>query len=225
MKKLGMPAAILILFATMLSGCGQSKGPKDIRESTLVIDKSGRVTAYLVEEFDKTYYNLSELTAMVQEDAADFGWSAANSEQVKIVSVEPMEGDSSRVVVTYQFEDAGSYEKYIKDRLFYGTVAEAIQRGYGDGVTLQSVKDGTVISDNDLLQRLGEYLVIFYPEQVKPEQVKLNPAAEERKQIMLYCPGKVSFVSQGTAVNQDGSIVITWLEGSDYEPVYILLGK
>lgn len=224
MKKLGMSAAILVLFAIMLSGCGQSKGPKDIRESTLVIDKTGRVTAYLVEEFDKTYYNLSELTAMVQEDAANFGWSAANSDQVKIVSVEPME-DDSRVVVTYQFEDTGSYEEFIKDRLFYGTVAEAVQRGYCDGVTLQSVKDGTVISDKDLLQRLGEYLVIFYPEQVKPEQVKLNPEAEERKQIMIYCPDKVNFVSQGTAVNQDGSVVITWVEGSDYEPVYILLGK
>lgn len=225
MKKMGMPVAILVLFAIMFSGCGQVVVPKDIRESTLVIDKSGRVTAYLVEEFDKNYYNISELSAMAQEDAANFGGSAADSGQVKIVSVEAVEGDSSRVVVTYQFDDTGSYEELIKDRLFYGTVAEAIQRGYGNGVTLQSVKDGSLMSKADLLQNMGEYLVIFYPEQVQPDQVKLNPEAEEQGQMVIYCPEKVGFVSQGAIVNQDGSISITWVEGSDYEPVYMLLKK
>lgn len=225
MKKMGMPVAILVLFAIMLSGCGQSGVPKDIRESTLVIDKSGRVTAYLVEEFDKNYYNISELSAMVQEDAANFGGSEANSKQVKIMGVDAMEGDSSRVVVTYRFDDTGSYEELIKDQLFYGTVAEAIQRGYAKGVTLQSVQDGTLMTETDLMQNLGEHLVIFYPEQVQPDQVKLNPEAEEQGQIVIYCPDKVEFVSQGAVVNQDGSISITWVEGSDYEPVYILLKK
>lgn len=223
--KIRRPAAIIVLLAIMFSGCGQADEPKNIRESTLVIDENGRVTAYLVEEFDKNYYNLSELSAMVQEDAANFGGSEAASEKVKIVSVETMEEDSGRVVVTYQFDGTSSYEELIKDQLFYGTVAEAIQRGYCDGVTLQSVKDGTLMTDADLLQRLEEYLVIYYPEQVQPEQVKLNPEAEEQGQIVIYCPNQVGFVSQGTVVNQDGSISITWVEGSDYEPVYMLLGK
>ena len=225
MMKMIRPAAIIVLFAILLSGCGQAEAPKDIRESTLVIDESGRVTAYLVEEFDKNYYNLSELTAMVQEDAAIFGSSETDSEKVKIVSVKTMEDDSSRVVVTYQFDSTGSYEELIKDQLFYGTVAEAIQSGYCNGVTLKSVKDQTLMTEADLLQRMEDSLIIYYPELVQPEEVKLNPEAEEQRQIVIYCPDEVGFVSQGTVVNQDGSISITWVEGSDYEPVYMLLGK
>ena len=218
MKKMRMPGAILVLFAILLSGCGKSKVPKDIRESTLVIDSNSRVTAYLVEEFDKNYYNLSELTTMAQMQAAEFAG-------VQFVSVENVQDDNSRVVINYQFDETDSYEKFTGDELFYGTVAEVIQQGYDSGISMLSVKDGSILTTEKLLQKLGQHFIIYYPIPVKPEEVKLNPESEEHRQISIYCPEAVEYVSQGAVVNQDGSITISWVLGNDYIPVYILLKK
>lgn len=225
MKKMRMSGAILVLFAILLSGCGQSGIPKDIRESTLVIDSNGRVTAYMVEEFDKNYYNLSELTTMAQMQAEEFVSTGTESGQVQVVSVETVQDDSSRVVITYQFDETDSYKRFTGDELFYGTVAEVIQHGYDSGMSMQSVKDGSILTTEELLQKLGQHFLIYYPVQLKPEQVKLNPESEEHRQISIYCPETVEYVSQGAVINQDGSITISWVLGTDYIPVYILLKK
>lgn len=226
MKKWGMPAAILLLFAILLSGCEQPEEPKKvIRESTLVIDSSGGVDAYLVEEFDKNYYSLAELTSMAQMQISEFAGSATETNPIQLVSVDTVQDDSSRVIITYRFDQTGSYERFTGDKLFYGTVAEAIQQGYDSGVSLKSVKDGSTLTTEELLQKLEQHLVIYYPVQVNPEQVKLNPEAEEHRQIFIDCPDTVEYVSQGAVVNQDGSVTISWVLETDYEPVYILLRK
>ena len=208
----------LVLLVTQLSGCGQQVVAKTLKESTLVISADGRLTAYLVGEFDKSYYDLTELAAMAEDEAAEFG-GTGDTAPVKVESVEPAEDGSSRVVVTYAFDSADSYEEFIEDTLFYGTVEEALAQGYG-GVSLQNVNDGFIMAGQDLSQVEGKHLVVFCP-----KQVELSKEQETEKHLIIYCPEQVEYLSRGVVLNQDGSVDISWIEGTEYTPVYILLKK
>lgn len=210
--------ATLVLLAVLISGCGQA-GPETLEESTLVIFTDGRLTAYLVGEFDKSYYDLTELATMAQEEAAEFGGSQ-DSAPVKMESVETAEDGSNRVVVTYSFDSAESYEEFIEDTLFYGTVEEALAQGYGSGASLQNVNDGFIMTGQDLSQVQGKHLVIFCP-----KQVEAAADQETEKHLIIYCPEQVEYLSRGAVLNRDGSVDISWIEGTESAPVYILLSK
>ena len=211
--------AVLVLFVSQLSGCGQRVVAKTLKESTLVISADGRLTAYLVGEFDKSYYNVEELASMAEGEAAEFG-GAGDTAPVKVVSVEPAEDGSSRVVVTYSFDSTDSYEEFIQDTLFYGTVEEALAHGYGSNVSLQNVNDGFIMTGQDLSQIQGKHLVVFCP-----EQVEFTGEQETEKHLIIYCPEQVEYLSRGATLNQDGSVDVSWIEGTEYTPVYILMRK
>lgn len=211
--------AVLVLFVTQLSGCGQQVVAKTLKESTLVISTDGRLTAYLVGEFDKSYYDLTELAAMAREEAAEF-CGAQDSAPVKVESVEAAEDGNSRVVVTYAFDSADSYEGFIEDTLFYGTVEEALAKGYGRGVSLQNVNDGFIMTGQELSQVQGKHLVIFCP-----KQTEVSKEREVEKHLIIHCPAQVEYLSQGAVLNKDGSVDVSWIEGTEYTPVYILLSK
>lgn len=212
--------AVLVLLVPQLSGCGQRVVAKTLKESTLVISADGRLTAYLVGEFDKSYYDLTELAAMAEDEAVEFGGGIEDAAPVKMESVEPAEDGSNRVVVTYSFDSADSYEEFIEDTLFYGTVEEALARGYGSGVSLQNVNDGFIMTGQDLSQIQGKHLVVFCP-----KQVEISKEQETEKHFIIYCPDQVEYLSRGAVLNKDGSVDISWIEGTEYAPVYILLSK
>lgn len=211
--------AVLVLSVIQLSGCGQRVVAKTLKESTLVISADGGLTAYLVGEFDKSYYDLTELAAMAEDEAAEFS-GTGDTAPVKVINVEPAEDGSSRVIVTYSFDSADSYEEFIEDTLFYGTVEEALAQGYGSGVSLQNVNDGFIMTGQDLSQVQGKHLIVFCP-----KQTELSKEQETEKHLMIYCPDRVEYLSRGVALNQDGSVDISWIEGTEYTPAYILLSK
>ena len=204
MKKCGKLAAGVLFAAVLLSGCGQAVVPKEIMEPTLVIDSDGRVTAYLVGEFDKSYYNLSELTAMAQEEATEFSSASRDgTAPVTLKSVEAAEDGSSRVVLAYQFDGTDSYKGFIGNELFYGTVEEALFRGYIQDVILQSVE-----SEESLVRETLE-------EQKEKHMIITDAAA------VIYCPEKVAYLSAGAVMKEDGSVDASQAP----EVVYILLKK
>lgn len=220
MRRFGKLAALVFL-AVLLSGCGQVvPETQTIEESTLVISADGRLTAYLVGVFDKSYYDLDELAAMAQEEAIEFGGSEDDA-PVKMESFETEAvSGGTRVVVTYTFDSAASYEGFIEDTLFFGTVEEALLQGYGSDVTLLNVKDGTLLTEGELSQNQEKHLVVFSP---KPMELSQEQGGE--KQLVILCPWRVGFLSEGASLDQEGGVRISWTEGSGYDPVYILLSR
>ena len=56
-----------------LTGCGKAaKLPETVENTSLVVEKNGKVVSYLVNTFDKDFYSLDGLTQMVQEEAEEF---------------------------------------------------------------------------------------------------------------------------------------------------------
>lgn len=203
MKRCRMIAAAVCVLTVLLVGCGQSGRPDSVDGTTIVVNKNGGVTYYLVGDFEKEYYSLSELTSMAEEEAAEFSGTEASdgSRAVTVVQVEPLQSDESKVTVTYEFDGSDSFNRFTGRELFFGTVNEAVSRGYSlDGI-LKSVKDSALKTEEQLKQD-GEKLLIITD-----------------ARTVIYCPSKVTYLSDGAKLREDGSVDASLAEGM----VYILL--
>lgn len=201
MKKIVRIMVHLCLCAVFLAGCGEAKLPDVIQAPTVAVTKEGTVEVWLLGDFDKSYYSISELSSMAQEEADRFNSAKQNSQAVVVKNVEAASGSAARVMVSYGFDSCASCEEFLGGKLFFGTVGEAVQRGYSMDVILRSVSDGALFTETQLQQAKDKYLIIT--------DMKAN----------IYCPRAVTHISNDALENQDGSINPSMVEG----PVYILL--
>lgn len=193
--------ASLCLCAVFLSGCGEAKLPEVIQAPTVAVTKEGDVRVWLLGDFDKSYYSVSELTDMAEDEAVQFNAAKNSQSAVSVESVETVPGAASRVMVSYRFDSCASCEEFLGSQLFYGTVGEALERGFSADVILRSVGGGELFTEAQLRQAKDKYLLIT--------DMKAN----------IYCPRAVTHISNDALENQDGSINPSMVEG----PVYILL--
>ena len=140
-----LTAGLSGLLILSLTGCGQAaKLPETVVNTSLVVEKDGKVTSYLVNTFDKDFYNLDGLTQMVEEEAEEFNATHAeateNPMNVKTVQVL---GDGAMVQVVQEFADTDSYAEYNEQDLFYGTRVEALAQGLTVNRELVNAADGT----------------------------------------------------------------------------------
>ena len=201
-------AALVCLFAMVLTGCGQTGGQEVVESTTISVDQKGGLTYYLVEDFNKDYYSLSELAEMASEEAAKFNKSAGEKQSVAVDKVETLQEDESRVLIVYRFDGCASFNGF-KDKIeklsdgifFYGTVDEAFEQGYINKVLLKSVKDETQKTEEQLKQDGAKKLII----------------TDEK--AVIYCPARVTYLSEGAVLNEDGSVNTSASDGT----VYILM--
>lgn len=174
----------------ILVGCGAAKVPEVVDVTSLVIDGSGVVTSYLVDEFDKDYYSIDDLTDMAVEEAAAYNTQKQSGEIIPLTvdKVEKLADGSNKVVVKHIYDSAATYADYNGGVLFYGTVAEAADAGYSLSITMKNVKDNTLYTEAQLMQNEEKYLLITDAKAV------------------IYCPGKVTYVSEGADYQEDGSV-------------------
>ena len=207
MKKIGKMALCITLMVLMMTGCGEAKIPDTMDNSIISVAKTGEVTEYLVDEFfEKYFYDLSGLKSMAVEEAALYNTEhqVGDTVPVKVESVEIMEEGSNRVRIVYRYDSAESYTGFNRESsLFYGTVGEAISKGYSTKVVLTSVKDSTSFTEEQLKQATDKYLII------------------STGGVYVYCPGTVEYISENASIAEDGSVDAT--ETTVKDKVYILL--
>ena len=212
MRKRVRLAAWIFLAASILSGCGRAKVPDVITEPALAIDRDGSVTVYLVGEFDKSYYDLSELEAAAQQEAAEYRKSVPNGEKaVTVEGVQAVPDGNGRIVLAYRFDGADSYEGFIKaqeteplgDVLFYGTVRDALSAGYEINMPLAEAQSGETLTPEQIREQSGKHLIVTDASAV------------------IYCPYGVGYLSEGAVLREDGGVDGNAADGV----VYILLKK
>lgn len=213
MKRNRWFAALVCMLAVISVGCGQAGVQGAVESTTISVDKNGGLTYYLVENFDKDYYRLSELSAMAMDEADEFNGSAGEKGSVAVDKVETLQEDSSldsretRVLIVYRFDGYASFNEFkektvrMEGSFFYGTVNEAFNRGYVTKALLKSVKDETMKTE----------------EQLKQEGTKKLIITDEK--AVIYCPARVTYLSDGAVLNEDGSVDTSAADGT----VYILL--
>lgn len=176
-----------ILAGLLLAGCGGTKIPEVVDTTSIEITDEGAVTSYLVDVFDKDYYVLSELKDMVIEEAAQYNTEHQTGEQVP-VTVEKVENSGSKVIVVQKYDSADTFADYNANDLFYGTVEEALRKGYSPDGDLKSVKDGSLLSGDMLTENLKRHILIT------------------DYKAKLYCPDKVTHISENAVYCDDGSV-------------------
>lgn len=198
MGKFGRVAILLCLCSAFLAGCGRTKAPDAIDAPTVSIGKKGQVTVWQVGEFDREDYVLSELKAMAVEEAARFNVAVQKNAAVAVEGVDSLPDGSGRVMVVYKFDGWESCSEFLEEDLFYGTVKEALLKGFDANVNLKNAKDGGAFTGEQLRQSTDKYLVIT--------DIKAN----------IYCSGKVAYISGDAVLNQDGSVDTSGVEGVAY---------
>ena len=193
-----LTAGLSGLLILSLTGCGQAaKLPETVENTSLVVEKDGKVTSYLVNTFDKDFYNLDGLTQMVEEEAEEFNatHTEATENPMNVKTVQMLEeGDTVQVV--QEFADTESYADYNEQELFYGTRVEALAEGISVDLGLVSAADGT-----------------------PAEEQKLNKALDKNHMIItnasayIYCPYPVLYLSEGVVMGEDGYVDASQSDG------------
>ena len=114
--------SLLACVFLLLAGCGGSV-PK---ESTIAVDKKGKITDTMVEEFDKDFYDSEELQSEIEAELAEYNKNFA-ADHITMKKFEVKDGTATLQLV---FDGSEYYEDYTESTLFTGTVAEAQAEGY-----------------------------------------------------------------------------------------------
>lgn len=192
-----------------LAGCSEGTVEEPIRTSTIVLSADGSFTQCRVESFDKEDYQLSELESMIRQEVADYlgTLSAQTPEGGQAVAVEQvgvLEEDHSQAMVALHFADSAVYEDYMAEvdrqpsKLFYGTVQDALARGYDlEGALLEAKKGSAITAEQ--LSKNGEKLILIFEDA-----------------LQIRCPSKVLYISGNVRLTEAGYVDGTGGEGLKY---------
>lgn len=166
---------LLVMTIVMTAGCsGQSAELAD--KSSIRVFSDGHIEARIVESFEQDYYNESELMEMVTEEITTYNIKRGG-EPIKVLSEELV---NQQMILELSFEDSESFNDYMPDTIFFGTVNDAYQEGYDFNRSLSVVgKDGATIGKKDLLNMAKHKLIIYTGE------------------TPLLAPNKITYYSQG----------------------------
>lgn len=207
MKKYKKRAILLglLLVLGILPGCTEEEAVYvPVTSNTIEALEDGSITGYIVEPFDKEYYDIKELEAMVRTEL-----DAYNEEKkeltkgqgrvpVVVNKVSMAEDGSKKAVVALNFANAAVYQDYMGKELFYGTLAEAMEEGYNVDKKLAEVKGGKVLT-GDKLQKNSEKKIVILEEP-----------------IMVRTYQKVQYLSAGTKLTEEGFVDCTLNEEVKY---------
>lgn len=190
----------LIISVCLLSACGQAKLPDVVERDSIVIDKDGDVTSYIVRDFDKDYYELSELTVMAREETSAYN-KQNGADSVTARAIELMDDGSFRVRAIYDYSSYVHYNSFNDESLFYGTVQEAVSEGKAadtffsqalDFSGVKNVKDGSAADREKLADK---HIIITDAD------------------ALVYCPEQIAYLSEEAVLNEDGSVDTAQADG------------
>ena len=207
MKKTIRLLLVCVLGALFITGCSRETVYVPVTANTIEVTESGELIGYLVEPFDKEYYDINELATMVETEIAEYNKINQNlvpeAGRVPIVvdKVIMAEDGSKKVVVALKFYNAAVYEDYMSGKLFYGTVDEAIAAGYEVDKKLSKVKGGDLLT-GDLLEKNKDKKILILEDAVS-----------------VRLPQSVQFLSTNAKVDGYGYVDCT----ADEELKYIII--
>jgi hypothetical protein len=189
-----------VLCILLLVGCSKKPEPGPITETTLVVAINGSITYYLVEDFDKDYYDVLELNRMAAEEAAAYnealGRSAQEDPLVEVLSVEMVRDGSQKVVLQYALRDAEAFTDFFGFQLFYGTIAQAGARDLLIPEGIYDTGDTSHILHQTELSALSNWHVI-----ITNGKGKVIP------------PKSPKYLNTGARLQEDGSVALDAEEG------------
>ena len=151
---------LMLLMLTLLTGC--EKKDEDYAETAIIIGSKGIITNEIVEPFDKSYYDEEELRNTIDKELALYCQNSGNEDSCMLDSLSVTD---SVATARIEFRDYEAYAGFNEVDFYYGTVEEAMQKGYTSDVTLKSAVDETTISRYEF-ESLAESSIVVVSEPV-----------------------------------------------------------
>lgn len=219
MKKITGVLLSAVLITVLLAGCSSSKADTN----TITLEKNGKITEQIAEEFAEDYYDESELKEYIEEEV-----EAYTSENGKSsVKMSGFDVDEGIAYLTMKYADADTYAAFKNVEFFRGTILEAQSAGYSfDDISFLAVGDSDAADDADS-GSLSEESAETTAAEADPDTVledDQNTVVILREAVTVVVPGTVLYVSaDGTEVTEDDTVVITADEDTGVVPeVYII---
>lgn len=191
----------IIIGATvaLLTGCG-GFNPEKADASSVSISKEGKITSVTIDSFSEDYYDIEELEEMANSEISSF--NTEYGEDSAVLSSIKKEDDSIRMIM--EFESASDYSHFNQKAMFYGTVAEAISRGYELPSDLVDAEGNSVTSET--LSGLSDEHIIIMAE-------KMN----------VITPYKIKYMTSGVTLEDSNEAILSGT--SEDSNVYLILVK
>lgn len=145
--------AAMVLCLLLFVGCGEKAELGPVVTNTVFIEMDGSIIDYEIDTLDQDYYSVSDLDSMVRDDASTYNKevprpvNGSSKPLIAVNEVAQLENGNVRVGVEFQTVEAMvTYNErfQVERKAFYGTVSEAIARGYEVKGNLYSRKRGNM---------------------------------------------------------------------------------
>ena len=177
----------VLLSVFFLFGCGSDNNEET---SNIAIDKDGKISYVMVEDFSKDYYSLDELESMVRSELEIYndGWDEPHIilETSELIAKD----DDSKVKLSLSFETSDDFTAFNEDYLYYGTIEEALGSGYSLSPSLVD-KDGNPLEDGFFDDNQGLHIIIT------------------NSKTGITCPYNISYMSKGITLNGKKEAVLS----------------
>lgn len=163
MKKFTLCSVITIFFL-MLVGCKKEEiviSTDSVQTATILINDDGTVQAATVEEFDKEYYNLSELQTFITEQINDYN-QTQEGEGILLESLELVDGKAVMILNYTTMED---YSLFNQVEAYYSTIEGLSTSGIILPDAFISASDGAFASQ-ELATKNSKYQVVAIDEDI-----------------------------------------------------------
>ncbi len=206
-KKKAIGLTLVLLLSTLLfAGCSKETVHIPVTANTIELTEDGRLIGYIVEPFEKEYYDITELETMNRSEIDEYNSAKqdlvteAGRVPILVEKVMMAEDGSKKAVVALNFQNAAIYTDYMGQEIFLGTVAEAKSAGYELENKLTAVKGGEALSGEQLQKEESKQILIL------------------EDAVSVRISGKVQYLSANAKKTAEGFVDCT----ADEELKYII---
>lgn len=206
-KKAIVLMMVLLLSTLLLAGCSEETAVYvPVTENTIEVTEDGRLIGYIVEPFEKEYYDITELDTMVRSEIDEYNSAKqdlvteAGRVPILVEKVMMAEDGSSKAVVALNFQNAAVYADYMEKEIFAGTVVEAKAAGYDLENKLIAVKGGEAFAGEKIQKEEDKRILIL------------------KDAVSVRVNGKVQYLSANAKKTSEGFLDCT----ADEELKYII---
>jgi len=163
-----------LVMVLLIAACG--KADTMFNQSYIIVNDDQTLSVTLMEDFTESYYNETELMEMVNSEVSQYNAGRG----ADAIGVGEHHLENGLLTLELEFADVQSFNDYMPEVVFCGTLQEAYNAGYDLNRSLNVVgNEGTTIGKNEL-QNMGESRVFI-----------LSGVMD------VQCPDKIKYYSQG----------------------------
>lgn len=191
-------ASVLVCTGILVLSTGCAKGNK-ATETTLYIEKNGKITEAIVEDWNQDYYDEDEFKKEIDEQITSYEASHDGSK----ISLNKLEIKKNKAKVNLEYDSMETFEEFNNITAFSGTVKQAQKEGFSfDGefkstgnkpsITVEEINNSEEYNVIILLEDITvstEFKILYAGSNVKVEddcKVAVISEAESNLAYLIY---------------------------------------